>query len=108
MKITVRGKMAHILLLESTNVTDIIQDMLLHPPEKYGIEIHLNSNHEIISVILLGCGGSHENIMRILKFFIKKYEKTHNTIALQFLQIIKELRKSKPMYPKNFFRFDSE
>ncbi len=100
--------MAHLILHESTEVTDIIQDIMLHPPEKYNIEIHLNENHEVLSIIVLDCGGSPENITRILKFFVKKYEKTNNLIALQFLQIIKELRKLKPMYPKNLFRFDLE
>ena len=108
MKIVVRGTMTHLLFHESTDVEEIIQDMMLHPPEKYEIEIHLNHHQEVLSIILLGCEGSPETIIRILKFFIKKYEKTHDALALQFLQIIKELREMKPIYPKNLFRFDLE
>ena len=103
--------MAHIVLQETSEIVEIIHDIIIHPPEKYSLEIHLDKNQAIVSLIILDCGSSLENLQRILNFFIKKYEKQedHASIAQKFLEILEELRKMKPkIYSKNWFRFDSE
>jgi hypothetical protein len=84
MKVIMRGMMVHILLHEEGEIAEIFQDTLIQPPEKFNIEIHLDKNHKIISLILLDVGT--------------------NTCEL----IIKELAKQEPLYQKNLFRFDIE
>ncbi|MHA1263771.1 MAG: hypothetical protein ACTSRS_00905 [Candidatus Helarchaeota archaeon] len=108
MRFLIRGTMAHILLKENTSVVDIVQDIMLRPPEKYTVEFHFDENHELISLIIMNCGASYENIIRILNFFVKKYEKmtAYDFIAPQLANLIKEFHKVKPVSPKNLFRFD--
>ena len=102
--------MTHIILQDNCEVDDIIQDIMLHPPEKYRLEVHLDKQGEVLSVILLDTGVSTENLVRVLNFFQKKYEKNpkYEAISSTFSEIIRELRRIKPVYPKNLFRFDTE
>lgn len=110
MKFVMRGTMAHIIIREGIDVTEIFQDIMLRPPEKYDLEVHLDRDREVISVVICDTGGNIENIIKILEFFIKKYkEQQDNTlIAHTFRQIIKELRITRPMFPKKFFWLDRE
>ncbi|NVM54068.1 MAG: hypothetical protein HWN66_10245 [Candidatus Helarchaeota archaeon] len=110
MKFLMRGTIAHIILQENTKITDIIQEIMVRPPEKYSLEVHLDRNREVVSIIIFDIGGGTEKIITILKFFIKTYEKKqdYDSIVLSFRQIIRELYKIKPIYPRNLFRFDSE
>ncbi|MHA1131052.1 MAG: hypothetical protein ACTSQI_08350 [Candidatus Helarchaeota archaeon] len=112
MEIILRGPMAHIILQECVDVSEIIQDTMLRPPEKYSLELHLDKNSKLISLIVSNIGSSFENLMKILNFFAKKYSKLQGpkfqSLYHSFLELIKELRKKKLLYPRNLFRFDFE
>ena len=112
MKVILRGTMAHILVQECDAVEDIMHDVMLRPPEKYYLEIHFDQNHEVVSLIVLNIGTSIESLIRVLDYFAKKYSKleesNYQSISQSFLRIIRELRKKKPLYPRNLFRFDLE
>jgi len=102
--------MVHILLREKGEISEIFQDILIQPPEKFNIEIHLDKNHEVISLILLDVGTNTEHIINILKNFMAKFknEAQYPNFATTFEIIIKELVKQEPLYQKNLFRFDIE
>lgn len=110
MRILIRGNIAHIIIKEDIPVVEVFQDMMVHPPETYGLELHLDQNSEIIGIILLDCNADHDYILRILNYFIQKYEKMDQfePVASQLIAIVHELRKHKPMTTKNLFRFDQE
>ncbi len=116
MRFIMRGTMSHILLKENSLVEEIVQDIMLAPPEKYYIEIHLTKNSEleseVVSIIILNTDTSFGNIVRTLEYFATKYSKMqdpkYNSISHEFLQIIDEMQRMKPLYPKNLFRFDNE
>ncbi|MFX1295537.1 MAG: hypothetical protein ACFFD2_11900 [Promethearchaeota archaeon] len=112
MNIILRGMMVHILLKDNTNISEIIQDSMSHPPEKYHLEIHIDINQEVISLIFFKIGPNIENLINILEYFAKKYSKIqdpkYDSICRTFLQIIKELRKKKILFPRNLFQFDIE
>jgi len=102
--------MVHILLREQGEIAEIFQDTMIQPPEKFNIELHLDKNHEVISLILLDVGTNTEHIINILKNFIIKFknEARYPNFADTFEVIIKELAKQEPLYQKNLFRFDIE
>ena len=102
--------MVHILLRENGDITEIFQDTLIQPPEKFNIELHLDKNHDILSLILLDVGTNTEHIINILKNFMMKFknEARYPTFADTCDLIIKELAKQEPLYQKNLFRFDIE
>jgi len=110
MKFLFRGTMVHILLQENAEISEIYQDQMIHPPEKFNIEVHLDKNHNIVSVILLDVGTSTENIISVLKNFIIRYknEAKFPNLSVTFENIIKELAKQEPLYPRNLFRLDIE
>ena len=112
MEIIFRGPIAHIILQDRAEVSEIIQDTMLRPPEKYFLEIHLDKNSNLISVIALNIGSSFDNLIRVLNYFTKKYakfeESKYQALSHSFLDLIKELQKRKPLYPRNLFRFDME
>jgi hypothetical protein len=117
MRIVMRGTMAHILLQDDREITDIIQDIVLQPPEKYYVEINLDKNNEIVSLILTDSGNSIEKMVRILELFANKYknigeanieEGKYTSISHVLLEIINSLRKTNPLYPRNLFWYDSE
>ena len=66
----------------------------------------------VISLIVMNIGTSFDSLIRVLDYFAKKYSKLeepkYQSISQSFLQIIRELRRKKPLYPKNLFRFDLE
>jgi len=116
MQIIMRGTMAHILLQDTHEIKDIIQDIILQPPEKYDVEINLDANNEVVSLIILD-SGSTEKMIRILELLANKYKNISETnleepkfksIHQVLLEIIRSLRKMSPLYPRNFFRFDTE
>ncbi|MDD1776646.1 MAG: hypothetical protein LUQ65_00635 [Candidatus Helarchaeota archaeon] len=110
MKIIMRGMMVHILLREDGEITEIFQDTMIQPPEKFNIELHLDKNHDVLSLILLDVGTNTEHIISILKNFILKFKDAaqYPHFATTFESIIKELAKQEPLYQKNLFRFDIE
>ncbi|MHA1650775.1 MAG: hypothetical protein ACTSYB_11320 [Candidatus Helarchaeota archaeon] len=112
MKFILRGTIAHILLKEDTVVSDIIQDIMLQAPKKYYLETHLDENNEVISLIIQNIGSDFERIIEVLEYFAKKYNKIkdpkYNSISNTFFELTKELRRTKPLSPRNLFRFDRE
>ena len=104
--------MAHIIVKEDTDISEIIQDIMLYPPEKYYIEIHLDKNYNVLGLIILNVGISFENIVKTLEYFARKYnemqEPKYKSLSLSFSQIIKEMQEIKPLYPENLFQLDKE
>lgn len=102
--------MVHILLRETGEIAEIFQDTMIQPPEKFNIELHLDKNRDVLSLILLDAGTNTEHIINILKNFILKFkdEARYPNFAPTFELIIKELAKQEPLYQKNLFRFDIE
>lgn len=110
MRFITRGQIVHILLQEKAEITEFIQDQMIHPPEKFSIEVHLDKNRNVISVILLDIGTNTENIINILKNFIIRYknEAKFPNLSVTFENIIRELAKQEPLYPRNLFKLDIE
>lgn len=110
MKMIMRGMMVHILLKEDGEIAEIFQDTLIQPPEKFNIELHLDKERNILSLILLDVGTNTEHIINILKSFIIKFKNEGRApnFADTCELIIKELAKQEPLYQKNLFRFDIE
>ena len=99
--------MVHLLVREQGEIAEIFQDTMIQPPEKYNIELHLDKNHEVLSIILLDVGTNTEHIINVLKNFILKFknEARYPNFADTCELIIKELAKQEPLYQKNLFRF---
>ena len=112
MKLIMRGTVAHILLQENTEITEIIQDLILHPPEKYSMEIHMDKNGNVASIIVLEVGASEEKLHQVLRLFADKYRRLdhpkYEVISRALLETITSLGNRSPLYPRNLFRLDKD
>jgi len=105
--------MIHILLqekAEKAEIAEIYQDQIIKPPEKFSLEVHLDKNHTVISIILLDVGMNNDSIINVLKNFIMRYknEAKFPHLSLCFENVIRELAKQEPLYPRNMFKLDIE
>lgn len=107
-----RGTMVHILIDTDKGISEIIQDILTMPNEKYYLEIHLAENYEILSLILFDLGMNIGKFIEILEFAARKYRELtdvkFNSLSDSLINISHELRRQKMIFPENLFRLDTE